>query len=59
VTLSRGPLERLRGLATVHFGIAGGELHMRAVPLAEARAIREQVLGVVTPVDFSRLAHQH
>jgi putative membrane protein len=56
VTLSRGPLERLRGLATVHFGIPGGELHFRAVPLAQAHAIREQVLAVVTPVDFSRLA---
>ena len=59
VTLSRGPLERLRGLTTVHFGLPGGELHMRAVPLAEARAIREQVLGVVTPVDFSRMSRAH
>jgi putative membrane protein len=58
VTLSRGPLERLRGLATVHFGIPGGELHFRAVPLAEARAIRSAVLAIVTPVDFSRLARQ-
>jgi putative membrane protein len=56
VTLSHGPLERLRGLATVHFGIPGGELHFRAVPLAEARAIREQVLAIAAPVDFSRLA---
>lgn len=56
VTLSSSPLERLRGLATVHFGIAGGELHLRAVPLADAHAIRAQVLELVTPVDFSRLA---
>lgn len=56
VTLSRGPLERLRGLATVHFGIPGGELHFPAVPYSEALAIREQVLAIVTPVDFSRLA---
>ena len=56
VTISQGPLERLRGLTTVHFGIPGGELHFRAVPLAEARAIRTAVLAIVTPVDFSRLA---
>jgi putative membrane protein len=56
VTLSRGPIERLRGLATVHFGIAGGELHFPAVPYAEAKAIREAVLQIVTPVDFSQLA---
>jgi putative membrane protein len=56
VTISQGPLERLRGLATVHFGIPGGELHFRAVPTAQARAIREQVLAVVTPVDSSELS---
>jgi putative membrane protein len=56
VTLSRGPLERLRGLASVHFGIPGGELHFPAVPLVEARAIRAAVLDTVTPIDFSSLS---
>ncbi len=55
VTLSRGPLEQLRGLATVHFGIAGGALHFPAVPYADALAIRALVLDIVTPVDFSAL----
>lgn len=59
VTLSRGPLEQLRGLATVHFGIAGGELHFPAVPYADALAIRAQVLDLVTPVDFSALTQPH
>lgn len=56
VTLSRGPLERLRGLATVHFGIPGGELSFPAVPYPEGKAIRAAVLAIITPLDFSRLA---
>lgn len=56
VSLGRGPIERLFGLATLDFGIPGGTLQFPAVPLAEARAIREAVLDVVAPVDFSRLA---
>jgi putative membrane protein len=59
VTLSRGPLERMRGLASIHFGIPGGEMHFRAVPLAEAQAIRDEVLSVITPVDFSRLSRAY
>ena len=55
VTLSRGPLERWRGLATIHFGIAGGALHFTAVPYADALAIRAQVLDMAAPVDFSAL----
>lgn len=55
-SLSQGPLERLFGLASLHFGIPGGELRFPAVPLAEALAIRERVLAMVTPVDFSQLA---
>lgn len=56
VTISRSPSERLRGLATLNFGIAGGALGFLALPLAEAEAIRADVLAVITPVDFSRLA---
>lgn len=55
VSIVQGPLMRRRGLADVEFGIAGGALAIRSVPLAAARAIREQVLGEVVPVDFSRL----
>lgn len=59
VTLSRGPLEQWRGLATIHFGIAGGALHFPAVPYADALAIRAQVLDIVAPVDFSALTQPH
>ncbi len=55
VSIVNGPLLRRRGLADVVFGIAGGSLMFRAVPLAMAQAIRAQVLAVAAPVDFSDL----
>jgi putative membrane protein len=55
VSIVQGPLMRRRGLADVEFGIAGGKLAIRSVPLETARALREQVLALVTPVDFSKL----
>ncbi|MGH6787030.1 MAG: PH domain-containing protein [Novosphingobium sp.] len=55
VSIRQGPLLRRRGLADVHFGIAGGSLEFRALPLAAAQAIRAQVLRVAAPVDFSDL----
>jgi putative membrane protein len=56
VTISQGPLIRRRGLANLDFGIAGGSLSFSAVPLEEARAIRDQVMAMAAPVDFSELA---
>jgi putative membrane protein len=55
VTISQGPLTRRRGLATLHFGIAGGSLDVVAVPLEQARQIRDAVMAIVAPVDFSEL----
>lgn len=55
VSIVQGPLMRRRGLADVVFGIAGGKLEIRSVPLETARAIRERVLALVAPVDFSKL----
>jgi putative membrane protein len=55
VTISQGPLTRRRGLANLEFGIAGGTLVFTALPLEMARDIRDQVLRVVAPVDFSEL----
>lgn len=55
VSIVAGPLLRRRGLADVHFGIAGGSLMFRALPLATARSIRAQVLAIAAPVDFSEL----
>ena len=53
--ISQGPLARLLGLSTLHFGIAGGTLRFAAVPLAEAQAIRDRVIATVAPVDFSEI----
>jgi putative membrane protein len=51
----QGPIGRMLGLSTLHFGIAGGEMSFAALPLTEARAIRDRVMAVVAPVDFSEL----
>jgi putative membrane protein len=55
VEITQGPLARLAGLVTLHFGVAGGSAAMIALPLAEARAIRDAVMAQVAPVDFSEL----
>lgn len=55
VEIAQGPVARLRGYATVHLGLAGGTFAMRGVPLAEARALRAQVLETIAATDFSRL----
>jgi putative membrane protein len=55
VTISQGPISRRRGVANVEFGIAGGTLSFTALPIETARAIRDQVMAVVAPVDFSEL----
>lgn len=47
VEISRGPLERLWGLATIKLFSAGGALHSLAVPgldLGTAEALREYIL---------------
>ena len=55
VQISQGPLARLRNLATVQFGISGGDLAIRAIPIATAHAIRNAVMERVVRVDYSAL----
>lgn len=55
VEIGQGPLARLRGYATVHFGLAGGNFAMKGVPIAQARALRAAVLETISATDFSRL----
>lgn len=55
VEIAQGPLARLRGYATVHLGLAGGAFAMHGVPIAEARALRAQVMETISGTDFSRL----
>ena len=54
IEISQGPITRLLGLSTLHFGIAGGNIAFSALPLPEARAIRDRVMAVAAPVDFSK-----
>ncbi len=56
VEIAQGPLARRGGYATLHLGLAGGTLAFHAVPLAEARRIREGVLESIARLDFSRLS---
>jgi putative membrane protein len=53
--IHQGPIARMLGLCTLNFGIAGGSLAFSALPLDQARAIREHVMATVAPVDFSEL----
>lgn len=55
VEIAQGPLARLRGYATLHLGLAGGELAIRGLPLARARALRSAVLATMCAADFSRI----
>ncbi|MGB5021211.1 PH domain-containing protein, partial [Sphingorhabdus sp.] len=55
VEIAQGPLARASGLAALRFGVAGGKLEMIAMPLSTAREIRDRVLAVAAPVDFSEI----
>ena len=55
VSIVQGPLLRRRALANLEFGIAGAALSFQALPLQTALALREQVLALAAPVDFSEL----
>ena len=49
----QGPIARWQGLASLRFGISGGEFEMVALPIATARAIRDTVMERVSAVDYS------
>ncbi|MFL0672250.1 MAG: PH domain-containing protein [Erythrobacter sp.] len=55
VEIAQGPLGRLRGYATLHLGLAGGELTISGLTLARARELRARVLESVCAADFSRI----
>ncbi|WP_126177339.1 PH domain-containing protein [Tsuneonella rigui] len=56
VEIAQGPLARRGGYATLHLGLAGGTLAFHAVPLAEARRMRDAVLDSIARLDFSQLS---
>ena len=55
VEIAQGPLARLRGYATVHLGLAGGELAIHGLPVARAREVRRAVLQTICATDFARI----
>ena len=56
VEIAQGPLARRGGYATLHLGLAGGTLAFHAMPLAEARRMRDAVLSSIAGLDFSQLS---
>lgn len=56
VEIVQGPFARSGGYATVLLGLAGGTMVLFALPVTEARALRESVLAKMTAVDFSHIA---
>lgn len=55
VEIAQSPLARLAGLVSLRFGVAGGKLEMIALPRETAEAIRDRVLAVAAPIDFSEI----
>ncbi len=55
VEIAQNPLARLRGYATVHLGLAGGDFAVPGVPLAEARRLRASIMETIAATDYSRL----
>jgi putative membrane protein len=55
IEIAQGPVGRLRGFATLHFGLAGGEFSIPGVPLDRAREVRREVMATIAATDFSQL----
>lgn len=55
VSISRGPIARLRGYATVHLGLAGGQFSIPGVPIDRALELRDAVMETIAATDFSQL----
>jgi putative membrane protein len=55
VSISRGPIARWRGYATVHLGLAGGQFSIPGVPIDRALELRDAVMETIAATDFSQL----
>jgi putative membrane protein len=53
VDIAQGPIARWRGYADLRFGLAGGSLRMRGLPVERAWAVRTAVLESMARRDFS------
>ncbi len=53
--ITQGPIARWKGYATLHLGLAGGELAIPGIALERARELRARILETITATDFSQL----
>ena len=58
VEIAQGPIARKLGYATLHLGLAGGEMEIEGVELERAREVRALVLETIAQTDFSQLESQ-
>ncbi|MEO1047697.1 MAG: PH domain-containing protein [Pseudomonadota bacterium] len=58
VEIAQGPFGRRFGYATLHLGMAGGEMAIPGIPLERAKTVRAQVLETIAQTDFSQLESQ-
>lgn len=55
VEISRGPIAKRRGYATLRLGLAGGPLDFEGLPVERAEQLREAILSSISGTDFSEL----
>lgn len=55
VEIRQGPISRLRGLAKIHFGVAGGQMSIPGLPIDMAKLMREEALDHIVRQDFSSI----
>lgn len=58
VEIVQGPLARKFGYATLHLGMAGGEMAIEGIELQRAREVRARILDTIAQTDFSELESQ-
>jgi len=55
VEIAQGPFAKKFGYATLHLGLAGGEMEIEGIDLERAREVRAKVLESIAQTDFSQL----
>jgi putative membrane protein len=54
--VAQGPLNRLRYLANLNLGIAGGSMSVIALPIAQAREMQRAIIDTAARVDYSQVS---
>ena len=58
VEIAQGPFARHFGYATLHLGMAGGEMAIEGIELERALEVRARILETIAQTDFSQLESQ-